>query len=92
MNRKRQDAELLIFFFSFKEKSKGGDENNINKSKDFYKLTDAQINMFGNQLSRLHEFSHLALEGESYEALALKIKDMLRDQSQQKRLIPYLKT
>ena len=57
----------------------------------FYKLTDSQINMFGNQLSRLHELSHLALEGESYEALASKIKDMLRDPRQQKQLIPHLK-
>ena len=89
--QKKTGRRVTHILFSFKEKSKGGDENNINKSKDFYKLTDDQINMFGNQLSRLHEFSHLALEGESYETLALKIKDMLRDQSQQKRLIPYLK-
>ncbi len=47
--------------------------------------------MFGNQLSRLHELSHLAVEGESYEALASKIKDMLRDQRQQKQLRPYLR-
>lgn len=66
-------------------------ESNRNSLNDFYRLTDAQINMFGNQLSRLHELSHLALEGESYEVLAAKIKDMLRDQKQQKKLLPYLK-
>ena len=46
--------------------------------------------MFGNQLSRLHELSHLADQGESYEALASKIKEMLRDPKQQKQFLPYL--
>ncbi|MFW2047257.1 replication initiation protein, partial [Acinetobacter variabilis] len=41
--------------------------------------------------SRLHELSHLANQGESYEELAIKIKDMLRDPQQQKQLFPYLK-
>ena len=54
-------------------------------------MSDTQINLFGNQLSRLHELSHLANKGESYEALAIKIKDMLRDPIQQKQLLPYLK-
>ena len=39
----------------------------------------------------LHELSYLANQGESYEELAIKIKDMLRDQQQQKQLFPYLK-
>ena len=60
-------------------------------AKDFYKLTDAQINMFGNQLSRLPELSYLAVGNESYEALASKIKEMLRDPTQQKQFIPHLK-
>lgn len=89
--QKKTGRKVTHIIFSFKEKSKSLNENNPNTSKDFYKLTDAQINMFGNQLSRLHELSHLALEGESYEALASKIKDMLRDQRQQKQLLPYLK-
>lgn len=89
--QKKTGRKVTHIIFSFKEKSKSLNENNPNISKDFYKLTDAQINMFGNQLSRLHELSHLALEGESYEALASKIKDMLRDQRQQKQLLPYLK-
>ena len=57
----------------------------------FHQMTDAQINMFGNQLSRLHEFSHLASEGESYDVLASRIKDMLRNPIQQKQFLPYLK-
>ncbi|MFW2083996.1 RepB family plasmid replication initiator protein, partial [Acinetobacter guillouiae] len=57
----------------------------------FYKLTDAQINMFGNQLSRLHELSNLAAQGESYDVLASRIKEMLRDSIQQKQIIPHLR-
>jgi hypothetical protein len=64
---------------------------NQNSTKDtFYRLTDSQINMFGNQLSRLHEVAHLAVEGESYEILAAKIKEMLRDPIQQKQFLPHL--
>jgi hypothetical protein len=47
-------------------------------------MTDAQINMFGNQLSRLPEFSNLADGNESYDALASRIKDMLKDPEKQK--------
>ncbi|MEK5768758.1 RepB family plasmid replication initiator protein, partial [Acinetobacter schindleri] len=35
--------------------------------------------------------SQLAQQGESYDDLAIKIKDMLRDPMQQKQLIPHLK-
>lgn len=89
--QKKTGRKVTHIYFSFKEKHKELSQNNRNSLNDFYKLTDAQINMFGNQLSRLHELSHLALEGESYDALAAKIKDMLRDQKQQKKLLPYLK-
>lgn len=89
--QKKIGRKVTSILFHFKEKTKGLSEKNPNKFEDFYKLTDAQINMFGNQLSRLHELSHLALEGESYEALASRIKDMLRDKRQQKQLLPYLK-
>ena len=46
--------------------------------------------MFGNQLSRLPEFSNLANGNESYESLAAKIKEMLRDPIQQKQFLPHL--
>ncbi|AZC05369.1 hypothetical protein DKE50_020465 (plasmid) [Acinetobacter nosocomialis] len=51
----------------------------------------AQLNMFGNQLSRLPEFSNLANGNESYDSLAAKIKEMLRDPIQQKHFLPHLK-
>ncbi|MCG2921998.1 replication initiation protein, partial [Escherichia coli] len=57
----------------------------------FHQMTDAQINMFGNQLSRLPEFSNLANGNESYDSLAAKIKELLRDPIQQKQFLPHLK-
>ena len=56
----------------------------------FYKMSDSQINMFGNQLAKLSELSHLAIGNESYEALASRIKDMLKDTEKQKQFLPHL--
>jgi len=89
--QKKTGRKVTHITFSFKEKTKSIDQESKDIPKEFYKLTDAQINMFGNQLSRLHELSHLALEGESYEILASKIKEKLRDPKQQKPFLPYLR-
>ena len=85
--QKKTGRKVTHIIFSFKEKSK----SITHTSKDFYQLSDTQINLFGNQLSRLHELSHLASEGESYEILAAKIKDMLRNPHQQQQFLPHLK-
>jgi plasmid replication initiation protein len=85
--QKKTGRKVTHILFAFKEKTKAI----THSSNNFYKLSDAQINLFGNQLSRLHELSHLASEGESYEVLAAKIKDMLRDPDQQKQFLPHLK-
>lgn len=87
--QKKTGRKVTHILFSFKEKSKS--INQHNEQDKVYKLTDAQINMFGNQLSRLHELSHLATQGESYDVLASRIKEMLRDPIQQKQFLPYLK-
>jgi hypothetical protein len=82
------------FEFAVKEKPKpktigvGRDPDTIDM---FVSMTDAQINMFGNQLSRLPEFSNLADGNESYDALASRIKDMLKDPEKQKIFIPHLR-
>lgn len=89
--QKKTGRKVTHIVFSFKEKIKSINHQNTNIQKEFYKLTDAQINMFGNQLSRLHELSHLAVEGESYEILASKIKEKLREPKQQKQFLPYLR-
>lgn len=78
--------------FSIKSKPLPSHQRAVKKAeKIFHKMSDAQINIFGNQLSRLHELSYLASEGESYEVLASKIKEMLRDTKQQAALLPHLK-
>lgn len=87
--QKKTGRKVTHILFSFKEKSKS--INQHNEQDKVYKLTDAQINMFGNQLSRLPEFSNLANGNESYESLAAKIKEMLRDPIQQKQFLPHLK-
>ena len=87
--QKKTGRKVTHIQFSYKEKSKS--INHHSEPEKFYKLTDAQINMFGNQLSRLHELSHLATQGESYDALAAKIKEMLRDPIQQKQFTPHLR-
>ena len=89
--QKKTGRKVTHILFSFKEKTKSISHQDTDIAKDFYKLTDAQINMFGNQLSRLPELSYLAVGNESYEALASKIKEMLRDPTQQKQFIPHLK-
>jgi len=89
--QKKTGRKVTHITFSFKEKTRSIGQESKDIPKEFYKLTDAQINMFGNQLSRLHELSHLALEGESYEILASKIKEKLRDPKQQKTFLPYLR-
>lgn len=87
--QKKTGRKVTHILFSFKEKSKS--INHQNEQDKFYKLSDAQINMYGNQLCQLPEFSQLAFGNESYEVLASKIKEMLRDPAQQKQFIPYLK-
>jgi len=87
--QKKTGRKVTHIQFSFKEKSKS--INHHNEQNKFYQLTDAQIHMFGNQLSRLHELSHLAIQGESYDDLAATIKEMLRDPIQQKQFIPHLR-
>lgn len=77
--------------FSIKSKKASSQKKNGNIEEKFHKLSDAQINMFGNQLSKLPEFSNLANGNESYEALAAKIKEMLRDPIHQKQFLPYLR-
>ncbi|MDN5414015.1 MULTISPECIES: RepB family plasmid replication initiator protein [Acinetobacter] len=90
----KKGRSVVGFKFTVKEKPKpkaietGRDKNTIGM---FYEMTDAQINMFGNQLSRLPEFSNLANGNESYDALASRIKDMLKDPEKQKIFIPHLR-
>lgn len=90
----KKGRSVVGFKFTVKEKPKpkaigvGRDPDTVDM---FFKMTDAQINMFGNQLAQLSELSHLAVGNESYDALASRIKDMLKDPDKQKQFIPHLR-
>jgi plasmid replication initiation protein len=87
----KKGRSIYGFSFLFKQKQeKKVIDPKTKEVNQFVKLTDAQINMFGNQLARLPELAHLAFGSESYDALASRIKDMLKDAEQQKILIPHL--
>ena len=85
----------IITDFQFKLKQKPKATHSLNEQKseqqNFYKMSDSQINLFGNQLAELHDLSHLAVGNENYEVLAARIKDMLRDPEKQKLFLPHLK-
>ena len=87
--KKKTGRKVSHIQFAFKEKAQH--LNHTIEQEKFHKLTDAQINMFGNQLSRLPELGYLAEGNDSYEALASKIKEMIRNPIQQKQFLPYLK-
>lgn len=86
--QKKTGRKVTHILFSFQQKEIK--ELDQGKSK-FLNMSDAQINMFGNQLAQLPDLAYLAVGNESYEALASRIKDMLRDESKQEKFIPYLK-
>ena len=92
VNKHKKGVKISGFSFEITQRKTKQQSNLSQDNTDkFYKLTDSQINMFGNQLSRLPELSNLAVEGESYEALAAKIKEMLREPEQQRQFLPNLR-
>ena len=91
----KKGRSVVGFKFTVREKTKhktitvqGRDKDTIDM---FFKMSDSQINMFGNQLSKLPELGKYAVGNEGYEALASRLKDMLKDPEKQKMLVPHLK-
>ena len=91
----KKGRSVVGFKFTVREKTKhktitvqGRDKDTIDM---FFKMSDSQINMFGNQLSKLPELGKYAVGNEGFEALASRIKDMLKDPEKQKLLVPHLK-
>jgi len=90
----KRGRSVVGFKFTVKEKPKpkliapARDPNTVDM---FFEMSDSQINMFGNQLSKLPELGKYAVGNEGYEALASRIKDMLKDPEKQKFLVPHLK-
>ena len=91
----KKGRSVVGFKFTVREKTKhktitvqGRDKNTVDM---FFEMSDSQINMFGNQLSKLPELGKYAVGNEGYDALASRIKDMLKDPEKQKMLVPHLK-
>ena len=91
----KKGRSVVAFKFTVREKTKhktitvqGRDKNTVDM---FFEMSDSQINMFGNQLSKLPELGKYAVGNEGYEALASRLKDMLKDPEKQKLLVPHLK-
>ena len=90
----KRGRSVVGFKFTVKEKPKPKliaptrDPNTVDM---FFEMSDSQINMFGNQLSKLPELGKYAVGNEGYDALASRIKDMLKDPEKQKMLVPHLK-
>ena len=92
--QKKTGRKVTHILFTFKEKPKKinlGDES-IDFTESFIKMSDPQLDMFSNKLSRLNELGHLAEGNEDYDSLALRIRKMLQNKEQQKQFLPYLKT
>ena len=90
----KKGRSVVGFKFTVKEKPKPkltAPERDTNTIDMFFEMSDAQINMFGNQLSKLPELGKYAVGNEGYEALASRIKDMLKHPDKQKLLLPHLK-
>ena len=90
----KRGRSVVGFKFTVKEKPKPkliASTRDPNTVDMFFEMSDSQINMFGNQLSKLPELGKYAVGNEGYEALASRIKDMLKDPEKQKMLVPHLK-
>ena len=91
----KKGRSVVGFKFTVREKTKHKTITVQGRDKDtvdmFFKMSDSQINMFGNQLSKLPELGKYAVGNEGYDALASRIKDMLKDPEKQKMLVPHLK-
>ena len=91
----KKGRSVVGFKFTVREKTKHKTITVQGRDKDtvdmFFKMSDSQINMFGNQLPKLPELGKYAVGNEGYEALASRIKDMLKDPEKQKMLVPHLK-
>lgn len=78
------------FSFQFKVKERPKAEKPV-RDPDFVKLSDAQRHMFAAKLAKLPDMSVYSHGTESYEQFAVRIAEMLLEQSRAKELYPMLK-
>lgn len=84
--------------FSFKLKQKLSEEKLVKQSPRnldtvdmFHKLTEKQLDMFSSKLAELPTVQAMAHVGEDMKPFVARLRSMLMDAEQQKKLLPYLK-
>ncbi len=91
----KKGRSVVGFKFKVKEKLQvridEKQERDVNTIDMFFNMSDAQINMYGNQLASLNELGSMANVGETTPNFATRLKMMLKDPEQQEKLHPYLK-
>ncbi len=91
----KKGRSVVGFKFVVREKQPPKTIASPNGSNDFvdlfFKMNDAQINMYGNQLAELRELGNLADAGETTISFASRLKTMLKDPKKQKQFHPHLK-
>ena len=85
----KSGRKIIGFSFTFKFKNNKNVKEKLVEKTEFYKLTESQLDLFAKKLAHLSELGHLADEGMSYEKFYSKLKSMLKDPEQQKKLVPY---
>lgn len=82
------------FSFSFKQKPQQQKEKTVSYDKDtidmFYQMTESQLDLFSSKLSELSEVQKMAHAGEDMKPFVARLRSMLKDKQQQKKLAPFL--
>ena len=97
----KRGRTVVGFKFTVKAKEKPkpqGDSKMIDVGKGrgdavepFHKLTVAQLDSYCSQLAELPQIQKLAHTGEAMKPFIARIRSMLQDPEQQKKLMPHLK-
>ncbi len=97
----KRGRTVVGFKFAVKAKEKPkpqGDGKMIDVGKGrgdtvepFHKLTVAQLDSYCSQLAELPQIQKLAHTGEAMKPFIARIRSMLQDPEQQKKLMPHLK-
>lgn len=94
VNYEQQKKGKAIVGFSFRFKLKEKTEANPIKDQNtpdlFFKMTEAQLNLFSNKLSELPEVQNMANIGEDMKEFRSRLKAMLMDENKQTQLRPQL--
>ncbi|HBM8157123.1 TPA: replication initiation protein [Acinetobacter baumannii] len=88
----KKGRNISGFSFTFKQKKVVTTNSKSHSPTDlFSKLTDKQRHIFASKLSELPDMSKYSQGTESYAQFAVRIIEMLQDQSKFEELLPFLK-